>query len=1245
MATGTANLESTGNLSEERFIQQQLDRTRRQVKLVDLFGGLLLLAVGVLGFLLLVAVVDAWLFDLGRWGRVLALLTIVCGGLAYLAIYVVPLLFRKVNPVYAARTIERAQPTLKNGLINFLMFRSQPKQVEQVVYRELEHEAAVGLSHVPIETAVDRSKLIRLGCVFAGVLVACAVYSIASPKNPLTTFARVAAPLADIDRPTRVQIDHRMWKRRVTDVDVKSWKNHSSFKQLRRNDWLVRFDNDDNSELSSESSGWSEVSTGSLQVFYGDRVGVEAVVHGIGDDTVTMTYSTSDHNGKEITLESDGSYYQQVLSPTSAGIQEDLSCYLSAGDSATRKFDIRVSTAPTITVDRIQYDFPAYTNLPQQLLEGQANVKALEGTKVTVTATANLPIKSAEIELRATSNPESPRRNQSVTMSVKDGQAVGQFVLELRADGETPVYSEYVVRFTTAEGQENRDPDPHGIEVIPDLSPEVEILTPQRERIEVPVNRSQTIEVRALDPDFALRQVSLHAASAGADLLNVVLLDARATTDKEKNEAGLSGKDSDEGSTKDLGHLGQAVATYEFRPASLKLKPGDEVVFWAMAQDNRTGARHQLPEPNVSRTSNFYIKITPPETGRGPDAKSDSPEKKDKNDSRKENGDDADSKGGGGQSGAQSTGAGNADQGDSGEADSGNASGGASSGSESSNADASERGDGGSQGKSSPSGGSPSGDSQSGGSNSSDSGSSKSSQGESGTNEERNAAANQDGTADSFESSGGNAGEGAGNSEISGKPDLDNANVKRNEDIESQESDSDEPLHDGEVFEKILEHLKNNKEDAAGNGKSSNSQQGNKSDNGGKPDQDNSSSTPSAEGSSGNTASSQPNGQGASNNQGTDQAGSKKSESPADSRGSQTGEKQGEIEGSRNHGDQPDGGQSGDPRGPNETHGENANERSQSDKKDGNGQGETGNAGAGRKDEGETGSPQAQGENGDRDKATRPDGGGSKQGEEAKSPSTSNKQSNSQGENAGDRSGGGGEGGGQDANQAGRDTAGSNSSADSGAGASNESGQGETSGRGGNDQTAEGKTESGSDQSGNGSGSRAEPKSDKVVKRPGDSPGSQAANPHGGSGGIGDTQNASGLSDAKIAPGEKAKLEYAEKATDLALDYLRDQKAGKDRKLLDELGWTEEELNSFIDRWSQLKRKAKEGASEERNELSRSLRSLGLRPAGDKRRAASDQSDQFRDLRDEGFRETLPAKYLEQFKAFQRGAARAENSR
>ena len=46
--------------------------------------------------------------------------------------------------------------------------------------------------------------------------------------------------------------------------------------------------------------------------------------------------------------------------------------------------------------------------------------------------------------------------------------------------------------------------------------------------------------------------------------------------------------------------------------------------------------------------------------------------------------------------------------------------------------------------------------------------------------------------------------------------------------------------------------------------------------------------------------------------------------------------------------------------------------------------------------------------------------------------------------------------------------------------------------------------------------------------------------------------------------GDKANLDYARKATEMALEHLRDQKQEPDPKLLKDLGWTKEELQEFV---------------------------------------------------------------------------------
>ena len=125
-----------------------------------------------------------------------------------------------------------------------------------------------------------------------------------------------------------------------------------------------------------------------------------------------------------------------------------------------------------------------------------------------------------------------------------------------------------------------------------------------------------------------------------------------------------------------------------------------------------------------------------------------------------------------------------------------------------------------------------------------------------------------------------------------------------------------------------------------------------------------------------------------------------------------------------------------------------------------------------------------------------------------------------------------------------------------------------------------------------------------------------------------------------VPPGDEANLEYARRATDMVLEYLKDQQEHPDRELLDELGWTEAELAAFLKRWQQLKQGAAEGNTG-RRELDESLRSLGLRPKRDRIRRGTTQSDEVTGLRDSGTRTAPPPAYQELFDAFKKGTARS----
>ena len=122
-------------------------------------------------------------------------------------------------------------------------------------------------------------------------------------------------------------------------------------------------------------------------------------------------------------------------------------------------------------------------------------------------------------------------------------------------------------------------------------------------------------------------------------------------------------------------------------------------------------------------------------------------------------------------------------------------------------------------------------------------------------------------------------------------------------------------------------------------------------------------------------------------------------------------------------------------------------------------------------------------------------------------------------------------------------------------------------------------------------------------------------------------------------------MNYAREQTDLVLDKLanklsRDQ---VDKGLLDKLGWSEDDLRRFVERWQQLKDAAKktDPAGDAANrELDDALRSLGLRRGQLQQGPVRDDTQ--RDLR-QGYRGPVPPKFQERLRIYNQGISRAKS--
>jgi hypothetical protein len=124
---------------------------------------------------------------------------------------------------------------------------------------------------------------------------------------------------------------------------------------------------------------------------------------------------------------------------------------------------------------------------------------------------------------------------------------------------------------------------------------------------------------------------------------------------------------------------------------------------------------------------------------------------------------------------------------------------------------------------------------------------------------------------------------------------------------------------------------------------------------------------------------------------------------------------------------------------------------------------------------------------------------------------------------------------------------------------------------------------------------------------------------------------------------EKANLEYAEKTTDMVLDYIDRQRDQPDPELLRRLGWSAEDLRTFADRWKSAREQSRL-TPEKRSEFEAALKSLGLRHKDRRPEAMRDRDDQIQGLQEEGMRLRPPESLREQFEAFRKAAGKLQKS-
>ena len=145
---------------------------------------------------------------------------------------------------------------------------------------------------------------------------------------------------------------------------------------------------------------------------------------------------------------------------------------INAGEALTMYYNVTVVPPPVVKQLAMQYDFPKYARLEPLVVKDSQDgkIQAVVGTLVTVWATTNKPVKSAEVLINDRAVPDVP---VEITTG-PDGAPVCKFQIRL-----TPrLGGQWSLSITDQDGMANVS-GRHPLKAVPDARPTVAIITPK----------------------------------------------------------------------------------------------------------------------------------------------------------------------------------------------------------------------------------------------------------------------------------------------------------------------------------------------------------------------------------------------------------------------------------------------------------------------------------------------------------------------------------------------------------------------------------------------------------------------------------------------------------------------------------------------------------------------------------------------------------------------------------------------
>jgi collagen type III alpha len=367
----------------EEFVEKQIEQARHRIRTLDFFAAGLFLAVGTLVYLLAVLLVDRYVeLPRGAGWAAGALYALGAAGYLYWALFRPSR--RHINPFYAARKVEQTIPDAKNSVINYVDLKDD-ESVPGSVKAAIGTKAARDLKQVDLHQAIQRKQVLWLA-VAAGLL-------------------GVGALVAAFLPPTRTSMT--LLSPAEGDVTVKQGED-------------VRIE----VELRGRIPEKNAPDAARVRLWYNP------------EDPGTY---------EERPLEPvEGEKRKFGLTIPAKQVRNGFFYRVSAGKVATRDFEVKVRIVPQFMNWEVQYEFPDHVGREPEKT-GDPNLVGYYGTKVTITAHANRPIRSGVLEVEG--------QTEAVTGQLVDGVSEAiRFRFDLHRGGG------YRVRFVTTEGAANENP-------------------------------------------------------------------------------------------------------------------------------------------------------------------------------------------------------------------------------------------------------------------------------------------------------------------------------------------------------------------------------------------------------------------------------------------------------------------------------------------------------------------------------------------------------------------------------------------------------------------------------------------------------------------------------------------------------------------------------------------------------------------------------------------------------------------